>query len=135
MKILVTGGAGFIGSHLTKRLVENGHEVIVLDLLSRGNKILPDVVNKVKLVHGDVRDYNLVRELSKGCSYIFHLAAVLGVDIVADSPIETMETEVIGMKNVCEAALFNGVEKVIYASTSGIYGHSAIENLSPKTLL
>jgi UDP-glucose 4-epimerase len=66
-------------------------------------------------------------KLSENCDQIYHLAAILGVDIVADNPVETMETEVEGTKNVVYAALKHDVKKVIYASTSGVYGHSAIE--------
>ncbi len=126
-KILITGGAGFIGSHLTAQLLKKGYEVVVLDILLRGNKIESEVFNKITFIEGDVRDYDTVLSASKNCSYIFHFAAVLGVDIVADNPVETMDTEVIGTRNVVHAALSNNVKKVIYASTSGVYGHSAIE--------
>ncbi|MGD1847265.1 MAG: NAD-dependent epimerase/dehydratase family protein [Salibacteraceae bacterium] len=133
-KILVTGGAGFIGSHLVKRLVSDGYEVVVLDKLLRGNKLEKDILNQIELVHGDVRDRDLVHRLVKGCRYVYHFAAVLGVDIVADNPVETMETEVIGMKHIGDAAILNGIEKVIYASTSGVYGHSAIEKSVTETI-
>ncbi len=126
-KVLVTGGAGFIGSHLVKHLVNQGNEVIVLDNLLRGNKIEKSVFEKITFVKDDVRNYEVVKNLSQHCDYIYHFAAVLGVDVVADNPVETMDTEVIGMKNVVDAALLNNVKKIIYASTSGIYGHSAIE--------
>lgn len=139
-KILITGGAGFIGSHLTEYLVENGNSVIVLDNLLRGNKIPKSTFEKITFVKGDVCDYDTVLESSKGCDYIFHFAAILGVDIVADNPMETMETEVIGTQNIVKAALENGVQNIIYASTSGIYGHHAMENsvteeimVDPKT--
>ena len=127
MKVLITGGAGFIGSHLTAYLANNGAEVVVLDNLLRGNKIEADILEKITLIQGDVRDQDLVIKLAENCDYIYHLAAILGVDIVADNPVETMETEVEGTKNVVYAALKHGVKKVIYASTSGVYGHSAIE--------
>jgi UDP-glucose 4-epimerase len=127
MKVLITGGAGFIGSHLTAFLAEQGHEVIVLDNLLRGNKIEANILSKITFVEGDVRNQDLVMKLSENCDQIYHLAAILGVDIVADNPVETMETEVEGTKNVVYAALKHGVKKVIYASTSGVYGHSAIE--------
>lgn len=126
-KILITGGAGFIGSHLTAYLVKEGNQVVVLDNLLRGNKIESDIFEQIEFVNGDVRDFDTVLKLSKGCDQIYHLAAVLGVDIVADNPVETMDTEVIGTRNVINAALENNVKKVIYASTSGVYGHSAIE--------
>ena len=127
MKVLITGGAGFIGSHLTAYLANNGAEVVVLDNLLRGNKIEAGILEQITFIQGDVRDQDLVIKLAENCDYIYHLAAILGVDIVADNPVETMETEVEGTKNVVYAALKHGVKKVIYASTSGVYGHSAIE--------
>jgi UDP-glucose 4-epimerase len=88
----------------------------------------------------DACNYNVVLNASKGCDYIFHFAAILGVDIVADNPMETMETEVISTQNVVKAALENGVKNIVYASTSGIYGHHAMEQsvseevmVDPKT--
>ena len=128
MKILITGGAGFIGSNLAKRLVRDGHEIVILDSLLRGNKLDKETYSQVKFIKGDVRDLSLVTEASANCDIIFHFAAVLGVDIVADNPVETMDVEVIGTRNVVEAAFVNNVKKIMYASTSGIYGHSAIEN-------
>jgi UDP-glucose 4-epimerase len=74
-----------------------------------------------------VKNIDAVLKYSAGCHQIYHFAAILGVDVVADNPVETMDTEIIGMKNVVDAALQNNVNKIIYASTSGIYGHSAIE--------
>lgn len=127
MKILITGGAGFIGSNLAKRLTQDGHDVVVLDSLLRGNKLDKDTFEKIEFIKGDVRELDVVVEASKGCDLIFHFAAVLGVDIVADNPVETMDVEVIGTRNVIIAAELNNIKKIMYASTSGIYGHSAIE--------
>jgi UDP-glucose 4-epimerase len=106
--------------------VNEGHEVVVLDSLLRGNKLDKDTFAKVKFFKGDVRSRQLVLEASIGCDVVFHLAAVLGVDIVADNPVETMDVEVIGTRNVVEASETNNVKYILYASTSGIYSHSAI---------
>ena len=119
-KVLITGGAGFIGSHLTEFLSKR-YSVTVLDNLSHGNKI-QNMNKNIKLVNGDIRDPDLVKYHSKNCSTIFHLAAVLGVDIVSDKNVETMECEFEGIKNVCNAAKKNKVKKIIYSSSSGVYG-------------
>lgn len=140
MKILVTGGAGFIGSHLVSALVDAGYKVIVADILLRGNKIEKEVFDKIEFHNADVRNENKMIELSKGCNLIIHFAAVLGVDVVADNPVETMDTEIIGTRNICKAALLNGIDQIMYASTSGVYGHSALDqtvietiNVDPRT--
>jgi UDP-glucose 4-epimerase len=135
MKILITGGAGFIGSNLAKRLVNEGHSVTVLDSLLRGNKLDKDTYSRIHFIKGDVRDLATVIDASKECDLIFHFAAVLGVDIVADNPVETMDVEVIGTRNVVQAAEVNNVKKIMYASTSGIYGHSAFENTLTEEVL
>jgi len=134
-RILITGGAGFIGSHLTSKLVELGNEVVIIDTLLRGNKIPQDVFSKVEFHQVDVCDSAKVAELAKGADVIFHFAAILGVDIVADNPIETMETEVNGMQSVAHACAINGIEKLIYASTSGVYGHLALEQSVNEEIL
>lgn len=127
MKSLVTGGAGFIGCHLVRRLLEKGHEVAVLDNFKRGNKLDKDSLERVAMFEGDVCDADTVRRAMRGCDYVFHLAAVLGVDIVADNPVETMETEVIGLRNVAHSAIAHGNVRLVYASTSGVYGKRSIE--------
>ena len=126
-KVLVTGGAGFIGSHLVESLLNSNYQVVVIDKLLRGNKLPKSISQDVNLIIEDVCNVSIIDKHSKGCKYIFHYAAVLGVDVVADNPVETMDVEVIGMRNVMNAALKHNVEKVVYASTSGIYGHTAIE--------
>ena len=140
MRVLVTGGAGFIGNHLVNKLLKIGHDVVVLDNFRRGNKLDKEILRSIELVEGDVRDKDTVMRAAHKCDVIFHFAAVLGVDIVADNPVETMETEVVGMTHLVRAAILKGTEKIIYASTSGVYGKSAIEqavkedfNVSPKS--
>ncbi|MES2799841.1 MAG: NAD-dependent epimerase/dehydratase family protein [Bacteroidota bacterium] len=135
MKILITGGAGFIGSNLAKRLVQDGHQVTVFDSLLRGNKLDKDTYSKITFIKADVRDLQKLIEASANCDLIFHFAAILGVDIVADNPVETMDVEVIGTRNVVEAANINNIKKVMYASTSGIYGHSTFENALSEEVL
>lgn len=126
MNVLVTGGAGFIGSHLVERLVQDKHRVTVLDNLLRGNKIPKRVIEQITFIEGDVRDTKLVYESMKDMDVVYHFAAVLGVDVVADFPVETMDVEIIGTRNVIEAMHAHGVKQLFYASTSGIYSHSAI---------
>lgn len=126
-KILVTGGAGFIGSHLVERLVKDGNHVVVLDNLLRGNKIPREILKEVEFYAEDVRDEDAVFAAADGVDQIIHFAAVLGVDVVADNPVETMEVETIGMMNLVKAGLINNIEKMVYASTSGVYGHASIE--------
>ncbi len=136
MKILITGGAGFIGSNLTKRLLNDGHEVVVLDSLLRGNKIDEETLSRIEFIQGDVRDAELVKKVSEGCELVYHFAAVLGVDVVAENPVETMDVEVIGTRNVVEAAHANGIKMVVYASTSGIYSSTEIvDNVLTEEML
>lgn len=134
-KVVITGGAGFIGSHLAERLVNQGNEVVIIDTLLRGNKIPKPIFDKVSFHKVDVADRDKVTKLCKGVDVIFHFAAILGVDIVADNPIETMETEVNGMQSVAYAASVNRVPKIVYASTSGIYGHLALEKSVDEEIL
>lgn len=124
---LVTGGAGFIGSYLTEELVKRGHHVIVVDILLRGNKISKNIFEQIEFHNVNVCDETKMERLCAGVDCIFHLAAILGVDIVADNPVETMETEVRGMLSVTHAAMKNNVPKIVYASTSGVYGHHSLE--------
>ena len=119
-KILITGGAGFIGSHLTEFLSKKNN-IIVIDNFSHGNKIKR--LNKnIKIIKGDVRDGDLLNFYSRNCASIFHLAAVLGVDIVSKKNLETMECEFEGIQNVCNAAKRNKINKIVYSSSSGVYG-------------
>ena len=135
MRVLVTGGAGFIGSNLVDALLKRGLEIVVIDNFLHGNKLLRQSIDAVRLVEGDIRDTELVTELARGCQWIFHMAAFLGVDCVADNPVETMEIEAFGTRSVATAAIVNGVEKIIYASTSGIYGKAAIERAVDEEFL
>jgi UDP-glucose 4-epimerase len=123
-RVLVTGGAGFVGSHLVDSLIDRHYEVIVLDNLLRGNKLNKNSLNKCKFINSDVRNSTKVDETIKGCNYVFHLAAFLGVDEVAKNPKETMEIESLGTYNIVNSSIKHGIEKIIYISTSGVYGKS-----------
>jgi len=127
MKALVTGGAGFIGSHLVRYLLDRGDEVVVLDDLRRGNKLDKESRAGARLIRGDVRSTEIVHDACRECDIVYHLAAVLGVDAVADNPLETMEVEVLGMRNIVDACTFHGIRKIVYSSTSGVYGKKFID--------
>jgi len=124
MKALVTGGAGFIGSYLAERLIKNGSEVIVVDNLSTGSvKNIESLEGKngFDFVEGDIRDGELMESLAKRSDAIFHLAAAVGVKLIADSPVHTIETNIGGTEKVLEAAnRFR--KKILIASSSEVYG-------------
>ncbi len=121
MQILVTGGAGFIGSHLVEALLQEGHQVKVMDILLNGNKLPTEVQRSVTFFKGDVRDSESTLAFMEGCDVVVHFAAVLGVDVVADNPMLTMETEVLGAYSIVQGMRYHKIQKLIYASTSGIY--------------
>ena len=124
MKILITGGAGFIGSHLTDRLLRDGHGVVILDNLSTGSldnlKHLEGNAN-FKMVIGSVRDVSLVQEMVERCDAVIHLAAAVGVKLILEKPSLSIHTNVNGTENVLHAAA-TGNKLVIIASTSEVYG-------------
>lgn len=130
MRVLITGGAGFIGSHLCDSLVSEGKEVIVLDNLSTGSKHnLAHLVDNIKIFEGDIRDQNLVESLVEDCDLVLHMAAALGVDNILENPIDSISTNFYGSEIVMRAALkFN--KRLIIASTSEIYGKNVKQPLS-----
>jgi UDP-glucose 4-epimerase len=126
VKALITGGAGFIGSHLAERLLEDGHEVMVLDNLSTGSI---DNVAHLKGRTGfsytidSVTNESLIAELIDGCDVVFHLAAAVGVKLIVEQPVHTIETNVHGTEVVLKHA--NKKKKLVFiASTSEVYGKS-----------
>lgn len=124
-KMLVTGGAGFIGSHLVDDLVKNGHSVKILDDFSSGsvNNILGFFNYKnFKMIRGSVTDMELVRKATADVDVVFHLAAQIHVDKSIIEPRRTFEVNTLGTLNILDAALENEVELVVYASTSEVYG-------------
>jgi len=125
-RLLVTGGAGFIGSHLTDALLDAGHEVVVLDDLSVGkshNLAHHLGSSRLKFVEGSVLDAHLVGELISQVDAVYHLAAVVGVKYILDNPLRGMQVNIKGTENVLEAAQRTGA-KVLVASSSEVYGKS-----------
>jgi nucleoside-diphosphate-sugar epimerase len=122
--ILITGGAGFIGTALTRRLVDK-NRIRVFDNLRR-NALKPaglDTHPNVELVVGDVRDDKQMREATKGCDYVVHMASIAGVDTVMKNPVTTMEVSLIGTTNALQAAhAAGGVKRFIDFSTSEVFG-------------
>jgi UDP-N-acetylglucosamine 4-epimerase len=129
MKALVTGGAGFIGSHITARLLNEGHSVIVLDNFYSGKeeniKVATEGVTHVanfRLIRGDIRDYEACTEACRGVDVIFHQAALRSVPRSLECPHEYNDVNINGMLNLLRAAVECGVRKFVFASSSSIYG-------------
>jgi len=123
LKILVTGGAGFIGSHLVDALVSCGHRVVVFDDLSSGKlSNLTEVENRIEFVKGDIRDPDLLNEAAIGCDLVYHLAAMVSVDQTVKEPVVSSHINDIGTLNVLEACRQNKVRRLIFSSSSAIYG-------------
>lgn len=121
---LVTGGAGFIGSHLATRLINDGHRVRVFDNLSTGAlKNLEHIKEQVEFVEGDLRDLSAVEAAAKDVDIIFHQAALASVPRSVDHPLDTHEACVTGTIHVLDAARRSGVQRVVYAGSSSAYGN------------
>lgn len=138
-KVLITGADGFIGSHLTERLVKEGAKVRALSQYNSFNNWgwLEDVdcKNDIEVVCGDVRDPNYVKHISKDIDIIFHLAALIAIPYSYVAPDSYIDTNIKGTLNVCQAALDNKVEKVLVTSTSEVYGtaqYVPIDEKHPK---
>ncbi len=122
MRVLITGGAGFIGSHLCDSLVSAGENVTILDNLSTGSSNnISHLIGRIGIVQGDIRDKTLVENLTEQSDLVFHLAAALGVDHILENPLESISTNFYGSEIVLNAAVrYN--KRIIIASTSEIYG-------------
>jgi len=136
---LVTGGAGFIGSHITERLVREGHLVRVLDDFSSGRESnLESFRSSVELIRGDICDKQLVSEATNGVDVVFHEAALGSVPRSVADPVTTHEVNITGTLNVLLAAREAGVNRVVYASSSSVYGETPVlpkrEEMMPQPL-
>ena len=130
MRVLITGGAGFIGSHFADHYVAKGDQVIILDNFSTGSKEnIAHLEGKVTTVDGDIRNVDLIEKLTKDADLVLHMAAALGVNTILESPLESMSTNITGSEVVLNAATqFN--KRIIIASPSEIYGKNPKQPLS-----
>jgi len=130
MRVLITGGAGFIGSHLADHYVNAGHEVTVLDNFSTGSKTnISHLEGKIRVVDGDIRNVELIDQLTKDTDLVLHMAAALGVTTILESPLESMSTNITGSEVVLNAAAKHN-NRIIIASTSEIYGKNPKQPLN-----
>lgn len=124
-KVVVTGGAGFIGSHLAEELASSDWQVIILDDLSTGKREnIAGVLNRDKLefVEGSILAFPLLQKIFQGADYVFHQAAIPSVPRSVDNPLASHEVNITGTLNVLIAARDAGIKKVVYASSSSVYG-------------
>jgi len=130
MRVFITGGAGFIGSHLADHYVNAGHTVTLLDNFSTGSKTNIDhLEGKVTTVDDDIRNVELVDQLTKEADLVLHMAAALGVNTILESPLESMSTNITGSEVVLHAAAKQN-KRIIIASTSEIYGKNTKQPLN-----
>ncbi len=139
MKYLVTGGAGFIGSNIVEELLRRGHQVRVLDNFATGRREnLTPFLDRIELIEGDLRSYHIVREAVDGMDFILHQGALPSVPRSIKDPITSNEVNVAGTLNILDAARDAGVKRVVFASSSSIYGDSEKlpkqEDMTPNPL-
>ena len=139
MKYLVTGGAGFIGSHICKALVEKGGEVVVLDNLNTGKREnLAELKDNFSFIYGDIRDLEIVRQSMKDVDIVYHEAAIASVPDSVEDPLYTHDVNLTGMLNVLIAAKELGIRRLVYASSAATYGDDPVvpkvETMNPEFL-
>ena len=124
-RYLVTGGAGFIGSHITQALLDQGESVYVLDNLATGKETnLAVLKGRVQIIRGDLRNFEAVRAAVEGVEVVFHQGALASVPRSIADPVTSLEININGTQNVLQAARDAGVRRVVYASSSSIYGNT-----------
>lgn len=122
-KILITGGAGFIGSHIAEALVAHGCQVTIIDNLASGHlKNIEPLKDRISFVEGDIQDDEIMEKVSKDCDIIFHQAAVVSVTKTVADPVDSATVNELGTLKVLDAARRNGVKRVVLASSSAVYG-------------
>ena len=138
MKALVTGGAGFIGSHIVDRLLADGHAVTVLDDFSTGHRHNLSENSRLEIVEGDVREFDTVNHCTLDVDWVFHKAAVASVPKTVNDPIGSSAVNYQGTLHVLEAARQNKAGRVVFASSAAIYGDEPtlpkVESMLPVTL-
>src|SRR3954453_8755275 len=123
MKLLITGGGGFIGSHLVDHFITAGHEVRVLDNFATGRREnLRHLIDDFELIEGDIQSYERVHNAVRGCEVVLHQAALPSVPRSLQDPLTSNASNVIGTLNVLLAARDSGVRRVVFASSSSVYG-------------
>ena len=121
---LITGGAGFIGSHIARALINKGHTLLVFDNFSSGSMVnLAPVADKINIIKGDICNFNALLGAFEGVDYVFHQAALVSVPQSVQEPLQTWQINVQGTANVLEAARQKGVKRVMFACSSAIYGN------------
>ncbi|MBN2570804.1 MAG: SDR family oxidoreductase [Ignavibacteriales bacterium] len=136
---LVTGGVGFIGSHIAEKLVELGHKVRVLDNLSTGKiENINSFKNEIEFIEGDIRDYSTVKNALKNIEVVFHLAALPSVPRSIENPLLTNDVNVNGTLNILNAMREDGVKRMVFSSSSSVYGDTPTlpkrEDMTPSPL-
>ncbi len=125
MKFLVTGGAGFIGSNIARKLLKDGHSVRILDNFSSGSRSnLDEIIDEIELIDGDIRDYWTVVQAVSGIDYVLHQAALPSVPRSVANPLTSNEVNINGTLNLLEASRHAGVRKFVSASSSSVYGET-----------
>jgi UDP-glucose 4-epimerase len=130
MRVLVTGGAGFIGSHLADALIARGDQVVALDNFSTGSTTnIKHITKNFEIIDGDIRNADLINDIIKEVDLVFHMAAALGVNTILESPLESISTNIAGSEVVLTAAA-NHKKRILIASTSEIYGKNPKQPLN-----
>jgi UDP-glucose 4-epimerase len=132
MRVLITGGAGFIGSHLADALIARGDNVVALDNFSTGSTAnIKHITKNFEIIDGDIRNAELINETTKDVDLVLHMAAALGVNTILESPLESISTNIAGSEVVLKAAATHK-KRILIASTSEIYGKNPKQPLNER---